>query len=463
MNISIIKILATSILMYTVINCVSSCANIIPPGGGPRDSLPPVLVKATPDVMSKHIIPKKITLTFNEYVQLQDIGQNLICYPNPKITPIVESKLKNVTIKIRDTLQPNTTYVFELGNAIRDINENNAINTFTYVFSTGDHIDSLTLSGKIILAETGKTDSTMIAVLHRKRYDSAVSKERPDYYTKINGNGYFNFRFLPKDTFDIYALKDENGTKKYISPKQLFAFADKPVIAGEADSIMLYAYAAEKDAPKASTTTTPKATVKDSLKYTTNLEGGQQDLLSTLNINLNKKIAHFDSTKIFLADTSVQHIAHTVLQLDSTQQILSIHYNWQADTKYKLIINKDAVKDSTANTLTKNDTLSFTTKKTENYGSVKLRFTNAVTDSSLVLLLIQNDKIVETFAINNIVWYRKLFNPGEYEIRILHDKNKNGKWDPGDFKQHIQPEIIESLSQKLTVRSNWDNELDIKL
>ena len=142
MDISIIKILATSILMYTVISCVSSCANIIPPSGGPRDSLPPVLVKATPDVMSKHIIPKKITLTFNEYVQLQDIGQNLICYPNPKITPIVESKLKNVTIKIRDTLQPNTTYVFELGNAIREINENNAINKFTYVFSTVDQIDS---------------------------------------------------------------------------------------------------------------------------------------------------------------------------------------------------------------------------------------------------------------------------------------------------------------------------------
>jgi len=448
-------------LIYCIIMQCTSCANIIPPAGGPRDSLPPVLVKAMPEVMSKHITATKITLTFNEYVQLQDIGQNLISYPNPKIMPIVEGKLKNVTIKIRDTLQPNTTYVFELGNAIRDINENNAINKFTYVFSTGDHIDSLTLSGKVILAETGKADSTMIAVLHRKRYDSAVSKERPDYYTKINGNGYFNFRFLPKDTFDIYALKDENGTKKYISPKQLFAFTDKPVIAGEADSIMLYAYAAEKDAPK-STTTTPKATAKDSLRYNTNLENEQQDLLGNLEINFNKKIAHFDSTKIFLADTFVQHVAHTTLQLDSTQLILSLHYNWQAATKYKLIINKDAVKDSTANTLTKNDTLLFATKKIEEYGSVKLRFNNTLTDSSLVLLLVQNDKIIETSPINNIIWYRKLFKPGEYEIRILHDKNKNGKWDTGNFKKRIQPEIIESLSQKLTVRSNWDNELDIK-
>lgn len=450
-------------LMYCIIIQCTSCANIIPPGGGPRDSLPPVLAKAVPDVMSKNITPKKITLTFNEYVQLQDIGQNLIVYPNPKITPIIISKLKNITINIKDTLQPNTTYVFELGNAIRDINENNAINKFTYVFSTGDHIDSLTISGKVILAETGKVDSTMIALLHRKHYDSAVSKEKPDYYTKINSNGYFNFRFLPKDSFDIYALKDENGTKKYISPKQLFAFANKSVIAGEADSIILYAYAAEKEVPKNSTSTTTKTTAKDSLKYTTNLENTQQDLLSNLEISFNKKIASVDSANIFVVDTQQVRNQTAYLQLDSTQRILSIHVNWLSETKYKLIINKNAVKDSTEKTLTKNDTLAFTTKKTTEYGSIKLKFTNAKTDSSLVLLLLQNDKIIESWPINNSTWYKKLFKPGDYEIRILHDKNKNGKWDPGNFKQRIQPEIIESISQKLTIRSNWDNELEIKL
>jgi len=448
---------------YCVILKCSSCANIIPPGGGPKDSLPPVLVKATPDVMSKNITPKKIILSFNEYIQLQELGKNLIVYPTPKNIPTITSHLKSVTINIKDTLKPNTTYVFELGNAIADINENNTINHFTYVFSTGDHIDSLTISGKVVLAETGKIDSTMVAVLHRKHYDSAVFKERPDYYTKINGNGYFNFRFLPKDSFDIYALKDETGAKKYISLTQLFAFNNKPVIAGEADSITLYAYAAEKETPKVNATTPQKITAKDSLLFTTNIENGQQDILSNLEIKFNTKISLFDSSKIFLTDTQQVRNSIAYLPLDSNKQKITLTHIWKPNTKYNLIVLKGAVKDSSGKTFNKNDTISFITKKIEDYGSIKLKFSNLPENKALVLMLIQNDQLVESAPIKGTEWYRKLFNPGEYDIRILLDKNENGKWDPGDFKQHIQPEIVEPISQRLTIRANWDNELEIKL
>ena len=195
-----------------------------PPLGGAKDTLPPVFLAAQPADSSKKVSPKKIILAFNEYVQLENISEQLIIVPTPKINPIITSKLKTITITIKDTLQPNTTYALDFGNAIKDINENNVLKNFNYVFSTGAYIDSGSLSGKVVMAETGKTDSTLLVVLYRNAEDSAVVKERPRYVTRLNGKGLFTFRFLPHETFSVYAFKDEGGQRRYLSPSQLFAF-----------------------------------------------------------------------------------------------------------------------------------------------------------------------------------------------------------------------------------------------
>ncbi len=95
---------------------------------------------------------KKIVLVFNEYVQLDNIQQNLIVSPNPKNVPFIDSKLKTVTIRLKDSLEPNTTYSINFGNALKDVNEGNASKRFTYIFSTGSHIDGNIISGKVLLA-----------------------------------------------------------------------------------------------------------------------------------------------------------------------------------------------------------------------------------------------------------------------------------------------------------------------
>ena len=112
-------------------------------------------------------------------------------------------------MRIRDTLEPNTTYTLNFGDAIRDINENNELSDFTYIFSTGPVYDSLQITGKVIVAETGGADSTLIVMLHTALDDSAVVKNTPRYYTRVDRDGNFIFRNLPADTFAIYALKDE--------------------------------------------------------------------------------------------------------------------------------------------------------------------------------------------------------------------------------------------------------------
>src|SRR5690606_32052953 len=131
----------------------------------------------------------RIVLTFDEYVQLQDVQQNLLVSPVPKINPNVDFKLKTVTIRLRDTLLENTTYKIELGTSIRDLNENNPFRDFTFLFSTGAYIDSLTLSGNVEIAETGKTDSTLFVFLYRDLSDSAVFKKKPTYITRVNKEG----------------------------------------------------------------------------------------------------------------------------------------------------------------------------------------------------------------------------------------------------------------------------------
>src|SRR6266487_781689 len=158
---------------------LSGCAQIVAPTGGLRDSIPPVLVTANPKQGTINFTGNRITLSFNEYVIIDQLRENLLVSPTPKKDPNIDYKLKTVTIKLRDTLEPNTTYTINLGNAIRDLNENNPIKNFTYVFSTGKVIDSLEFSGNVQLAETGKTDSTLLVLLYKNLEDSAVIKEKP--------------------------------------------------------------------------------------------------------------------------------------------------------------------------------------------------------------------------------------------------------------------------------------------
>ena len=190
----------------------------------------------------------KITFTFDEYVHLQDLQKYLLVAPEPKTIPNITSKLKTVSIKIRDTLQPNTTYSFQFGNALQDINENNPIHNFTYVFSTGSYIDSLTFNGNVVLAETGKADSTLLVFLYKNLDDSAVYKEKPRYVTRLDSSGKFQFKYLAEGAYHLYALKDESGQKMYNNPSQVFAFFDSVIhISKNVTPVELFAYAEEEN------------------------------------------------------------------------------------------------------------------------------------------------------------------------------------------------------------------------
>jgi len=447
----------------------SGCANIIPPGGGPRDSLPPVLIAAAPKDSATNFAGNRITLNFDEFVEIQNAFENILVSPTPNNIPIISSHLRNVTVRIKDTLEPNTTYSINFGNALRDVNEGNIYKDFTYVFSTGRTLDQNTLSGKVILAETGKIDTTLIVVLHHNLEDSAVAKEKPRYIAKLDGKGNFTFRNLAAGTFALYAIPNE-FSRHYDDTTKPFAFADSAISTTQNTPITLYAYQLAKKDTAAKTSKPQNANTKDKnkqekqLKLQSNLESGRQGLLNNLELTFSQPIKTFDTTKIVLANKDFAPVNNYTIAADTNKTRFTIVYNWPPNTEFNLLISKDAFADSAGLTLAKNDTIKFSTKANEDYGLVRLRFRNLDLNKNPVLQVVQNDKIIESSPLTTPEWLRKLYNPGEYDLRILYDDNKNGKWDPGKFYGvHKQPEVVITINEKLSVRGNWDNEKEITL
>ena len=434
----------------------TGCGQVMAPTGGPRDTIPPRLLNAVPANGTTNFNGKKITLNFDEYVQLGELQQNLLVSPTPKKPPYIDWKLKSVIIKLNDTLEANTTYVINMGNSIKDLNEGNVLKNFSYVFSTGSFIDSLEFSGQVKLAETGKIDTTLIVMLYKNQADSAVLKQKPNYIARLDGLGNFKFHNLAAGTYKLYALQDLNGSRIYNDKKELFAFANEAIIVNNntrPDTLYAYIEQKEKVVEKINT-------LEKKLRYTTRVVSETQDLLNNLTILFNKPLKNFDSTKIILADTLNHADNAAMISIDSTRRKITVQKAWKENESYRLIIPK-TLSDSAGNTLAKSDTIRFKTKKEDDYGSVKITFTHLEKVKNPVLEFVGAGEILY-YPVTSPTWTIKLFIPGEYEIRLLSDDNKNRTWDPGNFAQKKQPEKVITLFKK-GIRANWENEFDIPL
>ena len=455
------------IIAVYLMQALIGCANIVPPSGGPRDSIPPYLVVAKPKDSAVNIQPKEIWIGFNEYINATSLQENVIVSPTLKNNPLFDAKLNTIRIRISDTLAPNTTYNIQFGQSIRDVNEGNIANNFSYTFSTGPTIDTGSLKGTVRLAETGRVDSTLIVILHPMGKDSAVFKDKPMYYSRVDGKGRFEFKFLPKKSFQIFVLPNDY-TKRYDDSTKLIAFSDTEIVVGTIrDSIHLFAFQAAKKVEKKKTilANANKNLKRNtaSLRYGKNLDGSEQDLLKPLHLIFETPIHLNDSFPILLSDTNNKSIEGFSVTIDTTtHQNVIIDYPWRELTKLHLIVPKNSISDSLNNTLTKTDTLKFVTKSTAAYGAALIRISGYQQYINPILLLIKEEAIVYQYPITKNLLTISMLPPGEYVLKILEDKNGNGKWDTGKYgKQKLQPELIQVLKSVLNVKANWDNELNL--
>ena len=458
------KPIGTVVFFVLISMYITGCANIIPPGGGPRDSLPPKLIVALPKDSATNVRTKNFLLSFDEYVTLQGLQENLIVSPTVKNTPIIDYKLKNVTIKFKDSLEENTTYTLDFGKAIVDVNESNMAKGFRYIFSTGNNIDNGNYNGHVKIAATGKVDSTLIVVLHNNLNDTSIYNNTPRYYTRVDGKGNFSFKNLAPGKYAAYVIPT-NFSRKYDDSTNYFGFLNAPVLASEKiKSDTIYAFEEFKKVEKK---IYAAASSKDSkedkrLKYIASFNNGEQDLLGPLELSFAKKITIKDTASIRLVDTSFVRKEGYTVTLDSSALKLSIGYNWPAGEPFKLVLTKGAVTDSLGNATAKSDTLSFYTKKEVDYGLIKFKFSNIDTSLHPVLQIIERNEIINSYPLSSNQLLIKRYKPGSYELSILFDTNKNGIWDTGSFKVNKrQPEIVIEIPKPISVRNNWDNEITV--
>ena len=204
-------------LIYAVLSIVviSGCAKRGSPTGGPVDSIPPVLINASPKINSTNFDSKEIRLTFDEFVKLDKVGEQLIISPpldksSYEVKPL-NGVTKKVFLEFIDSLETETTYSINFGNSIKDNNEGNPLTFFSYTFSTGETIDSLYVRGNISDAFDKETDDYISIHLYRIDSifnDSIIYNNRPTYISNSLDSTSYQFKNIKEGKYLILALKD---------------------------------------------------------------------------------------------------------------------------------------------------------------------------------------------------------------------------------------------------------------
>lgn len=227
-----------------------ACAQQVAPTGGERDVTAPKVIQSKPENQSINFNSKSIELEFDEFIKLNNLKEQLIVSPPLKYNLQTKIIGKTLKIEIKDTLKENTTYVFNFGNAIVDLRENNPIPNFQYVFSTGSSLDSLEIEGNIVDAFNLKASQDMLVMLYEDiQNDSAPLLTLPTYVGKSDKQGAYKITNIKEGSYRLFALKDANSNFLYDRPDEIIAFKKNPLkIEQNLNKVMLYSF--QEDAQK---------------------------------------------------------------------------------------------------------------------------------------------------------------------------------------------------------------------
>ena len=218
------------VALFILAISIYSCANMSRPGGGPRDETPPVFIKGVPAPGALNVSKQEIEIEFNEIIQVEKPSEKVIVSPPQKDMPEIRTSGRKVTVTLRDSLLPNTTYTLDFSDAIVDNNEKNPLYSFAYSFSTGSKIDSLQVSGILLNARDLEPITGMLVGLHSNLDDSAFQKLPLERIASSDELGHFTIRNVTPGKYRLFALKDLNRDYRFDNPSEDIAFFDSIVI-----------------------------------------------------------------------------------------------------------------------------------------------------------------------------------------------------------------------------------------
>lgn len=527
--IKFIKILSLTIFLW-------QCARIGTPTGGDKDITPPKVLKITPPSGTTNFTGNRIRIYFDELVTLKDVRKQLIISPPlnyfPDISP-AGNAAKYLDIKITDTLKPNTTYTFNFGKSIQDNNEGNPLNFFSYVFSTGNTIDSLSVKGKIKDAIAAKPDNFVNVMLYEvseKFSDSIIYKEKPTYIVNtLDSLDTFEIKNVRAGKYMLVAMKDKASNYLFDQKQDKIGFnphfievptdtiyeislfkeipnnhTSRPFQSGESrisigyegekDSIRLkmlpplpadFKYTLTKDREKDTLNLWISPKISDSLKFIVRnqkidtvkvnfrkmkpeewlLSSKSNDISPTLQevvFTSNVPIEVFNEKMIHIRAKDSSLVSFTT-EIDPNKLDVKLKVPIKSGEKYKMITYPEAFINFFGE---KNDTLqsSITGKAIEEFASLKLKISKAFEFPILIELTNEKGTKVEYSKYlehKTDTYHFEAIKPQKYRLRIIEDKNKNQKWDTGNYLKKVQPERVYYLPKEIELRANWDIEQDI--
>ncbi len=191
---------------------MGACANMAQgPTGGKADAVPPTCLGSKPNNGALNVNSKRVEIQFDEYLQLNDPFKNMTVSPPQRVNPSAKAIGKKIVVELRDSLQPNTTYTLDFGNSIGDYTENNRVNNFLYSFSTGDHLDSMVISGIVLNAEDLSPVEGAVVGIYSDDADSSFLTRPFERIAKTQAGGQFFIRGAAQKKYRIFALEDMNN------------------------------------------------------------------------------------------------------------------------------------------------------------------------------------------------------------------------------------------------------------
>ncbi len=334
------------IAVFTIFITVYGCASIQKPQGGPRDKTPPKLLKATPADKTIKFDAKEIRLDFDEYFKLNNQYQEISVSPAQEKPPEYHIKQRSLVIDLKDSLHKNTTYVINFGKAIGDVNENNILKNFTYVFTTGNEIDSLTIAGKVINSETQEPEKEATVFIFTSKQDSALfGKKKPAYYSTTDTAGNFKISNLHANTYRIYALKEASPNKIYDNDQELIALLPRDIrLKKDTSGIQLVLF---KQIPPKFRVIDRKINPDGTLFYTFNKGVANPSLriLQPAALN-NSKLVEFsknaDTAKLYLRNVDFDSIKVAVLSADKALDTITLRRGRKETYKRNLGISNNS-------------------------------------------------------------------------------------------------------------------------
>lgn len=209
---------------------LASCANRgIGPQGGPKDSIPPIALRSEPELGMLNFQGKRIEVTFNEYLQLNDLASNLIMSPPQQTPPDVKARGKRLIVQFQDSLRDSTTYTIDFGDAVCDYTEKNPLHGFSFYFSTGDEIDTLETYGRVFDASNMNPLKGIFVGIHNDMADSAFTKKPFLRIARTDSAGGFRIGNVHPGTYRLYAVDDVSRDYR-LTPGEAIAFYDEPIV-----------------------------------------------------------------------------------------------------------------------------------------------------------------------------------------------------------------------------------------